>query len=348
MNEENTFMKNGRPAGPHALVTGANGFMGSHMVELLLQSGYRVIATDIADTPKRDWEMSAFHYVRCDLCDPSQIRDLLRAAPETELVFHIAGLFDYAADIKALRAVNSIAVQNLYCALDAEETHPKRLVMWGAAGVYDFSQESPAKETTPTSPKAAYLITKHEGELKALELGHSLGIPTTIVRPGGVYGPGSRYGVATSIFIAARGGMGPFYFGSKKVRGGTVHAIDVCRAAEFLSGHPDAADEIYNVGDDSAYTMWELTLTAAKHFGFPIIPVPLPLGIMRFFVGMQQKQAEKKGLASMLTRDMTDLVAHDSLLDISKLKALGWRAKYPDAMQGFMETISWYEKEGWL
>lgn len=348
MNEENTFMKNGCPVGPYALITGANGFMGSHMVELLLQSGYRVVATDIADTPKKDWSIPTFRYERCDLRDLSQIRGLLRTVAETEIVFHVAGLFDYAASMADLRLVNAVAVQNLYCALDAERQHPRRLVMWGAAGVYDFAQESPAKETSPTAPKAAYLITKHEGEMKALELGHALGIPTTIVRPGGVYGPGSRYGVAMSMFIAARGGMGPFYFGSKKVRGGMVHAIDVCRAAEFLANHPDAAGEIYNVGDDSAYTMWELTLTAAKHFGFPIIPVPLPLGIMRFFVGMQQKQAEKKGLVSLLTRDMMDLVAHDSLLDISKLKALGWRAKYPDAMEGLMETITWYEKEGWL
>jgi dihydroflavonol-4-reductase len=345
-----------------ALVTGANGFMGQHMLRVLSDwktgpatAGYDIVATDIGPAlAPASADVPNCRYVQCDLRNDEQVRKLL-VGPNYDHVFHIAGLFDYSAAYVDLFDVNVRGSRNLIRALardDGSLTSPKvlpsRMVVWGAAGVYDFGKESPAKETSPVHPKGGYLTTKYMEEMLMLEEGKRLGIPVTIVRPGGVYGPGSRYGVAFSILLAARGGMGPFYFGPGRTRAGMVHVEDVCRAAAFLARRHEAAGEIYNVNDDSSYRTSDLMRTAARWLGFPLLPINFPLGVMRGFIGNLGKKASKKGRISMLNEEMTDLVAYDALLDASKLKALGWTPKWPDSLVGLKQTITWYEKEGWL
>lgn len=346
-------------AGEHrVLVTGAAGFMGSHLVDLLSARwrGARIIATDLGHAPPHVTlalrsGSPAGEYVPADLSSASAAARLVWDHGPFRHVFHVAGLFDYAASYEDLKRVNVGATENLICALTGQETAPEHVVMWGAGGVYDFAEAPPAgaDETTPIRPSAAYLETKYLGEMAALRLGKASGMPVAVIRPGGVYGPRARYGVGVAIMLAARGGMGPFFFGPKKNRAGTVHAQDVCLAGMFVARRPEStAYEIYNVNDDSSYTMYELFRAAARRLGFPMLPVALPLGVMEKFVAYLERRAAKKGLVSMVNADMVKLQAFDAMLDASKLKRLGWRPEHPDAMEGLMRTIDWYEREGWL
>lgn len=332
-----------------ALVTGANGFMGTHMLELLGHEGFDILATDVGPSPAFTPAMqptASFRYRQCDLRQQDQVAALV-AESDIDFVFHIAGLFDYSAAYADLYEVNVRGSLNLLGALAALPRRPRRTVVWGAAGVYDFGKESPAKETSPVNPKGGYLTTKYHEEMLCLDFGKREGLPVSVVRPCGVYGPRSRYGVAMSIIMCARGGMGPFYFGPRTTRAGMIHAADVCGAALFLARRDDV-DGIYNVNDDSSYATVDLMRACAKRLGFPLIPGNLPVGIMRFFVGNLGKKAAKKGRLSQVNAEMTDLLAYDAMLDASKLKALGWTPKHPDSLKGLLDTIDWYEKEGWL
>ncbi len=332
-----------------ALVTGANGFMGTYMTDLLAGEGVAVLATDVGPSSTYQGKPNAagFDYCQCDLRDWKGVQ-ALASRENPDYVFHIAGLFDYGAPKELLYEVNVNGSKNLMLALATRGNLPKRFVTWGAAGIYDFAKESPAKETSPVNPQGGYLTSKFEAELSMFTLGAKVGIPVTSLRPGGVYGPRSKYGVATSIFIAARGGMGPFYFGPGNTRAGMVHAEDVCRAAWFVANDPRAAGEIYNVNDSSAYRTSELMRVAAVRLGFPLIPGNFPLAIMKFFVGNLGKKAAKKNRVSMLNEEMTALVAYDALLDPSKLNELGWTPKWPDSIEGLIATIDQYEREGRL
>jgi nucleoside-diphosphate-sugar epimerase len=351
------------------MVTGASGFMGTHMVRLLLEQGATVVATDlcsgsIMSPATTDRSARVEPLPPCDLREAGTVATLFKALGDRKIdqVFHIAGLFDYAASFSDLIRANVDGSVNLVEALGELPTKPRRLVYWAAGGVYDFERESPAKEPTreqllgvdlryPGSyyPTSGYLRSKLYAEQELHMRGDRVGIPVTSIRPGGVYGPGSRYGVALAIRIAARGGLGRFYIGPQWTRAGMVHVEDVCRAALFLSRHPKAAGEVYNVNDDSAYTTSHLMRACAEHLGFPMVPgVSLPMGVMKLFVRFLAWRADRMGRESQLTQDMVDLQALDALLDASKLKALGWKPRHPDSLLGLMRTIEAYREEGWL
>lgn len=340
-----------------ALVTGAGGFMGSHMVELLKEKGYTVLATDIV-LPKEPlpWDM----FKRADLAEPNQIENLVEAVSAkygaVDAVFHIAGLFDYSASREQLYRVNVETTFGLFMALKYRGLRP-RIIVWSAAGIYDFA-ETPTPQNTkgisedwPVKPQGHYLQSKYEGECMALYLGDHFGFCVSALRPGGVYGPRSRYGVATSIFLAANGMMGPFLMANKENRGGTVHARDVCRAALFLAEQPRelVSGQVFNAADDSKYTIADLSRFIAKEVGFPFLPaITLPLKLMDKMTANLAKKAEKKGRLSILNSEMSALLKFDSLLDTGKLKKLGWLPKCPDAKIGLVQTIAAYQKEGWI
>lgn len=338
-----------------ALVTGACGFMGAHMTNLLLQYGYEVVTTDVPGASP--YKESRVEFVPADLTMKADISALIDQKEPFDAVFHIAGLFDYSRPFPDLYRVNVRGTLNLLKALRDEATQmPKGIVIWGAAGVYDFSRGNPVKESDSMRPSGGYLTSKWIQIHEALRFGKRHNLPVTVIMPGGVYGPRSKYGVALSMMMAARGAMGPVYIGSGKNRAGMVHAVDVCRAALFLAelsyvqpGREDVAGQIFNVGDDSQYTVEQLTRAIAGQLGFPFVPwIRLPFGVMRTMVGNLGKKAEKLGRVSAVNEEMLALMTLDSLLDTSKLCALGWHPRYPDAIQGLLETVAWYEKEGLL
>lgn len=347
-----------------ALVTGAAGFMGSHMLELLEngQSYTTVLATDISH-PNRHLPCHAFF--EADLAKKGTARNLLANIagdlgrtgalssvfdPDQFTVFDIKGLFDYSRTYPELHRANVEASKNLYDALIAGGFRA-RVVVWSAAGIYGDFPENPAKETSPEIPAGNYLVSKWVQEKLALDLSKTHSLCICAIRPAGVYGPRSRYGVATSIKLISRGMMGPFRMGRGNNRVSTIHVRDVCGAAIHLSGldRNEVSGQAYNVADDSAYTVAELSNFFGREVGFSFAPaIRLPFSVMEKMTSDLVKKAKKKGRISMVDNEMSALLNLDALLDTSKIKATGWRPKYPDALIGLKETIASYREEGWI
>lgn len=361
----------GRPpvvARKRVLVTGVNGFMGSYMADLLLgdrlMGSVDLVLTDVGDRPnahvERAMDSGERHrpdervrsaYVPVDLRSVPETKHLVNDEGPFTHVLHIAGLCDHAASYEDLESANVRATVNLVDALAVSGRPPGSIVVWGDGRVYDLSgaPEKGLNEDAPIAPATDHLRTKYEGEMRAIEICRRYGMPVTVLRPGRVYGPRAEYGVGTAIMFAARGGTGPFFFGDKKHRVGTVHAEDVCRAGLFLAARPRrGAYRCYNVSDDSSYTMYELSRAVAERLGFPMLPVSLPLSVMERFIAYIGRRAAKRGRTPVVDGDAAKLRAYDTLLDASALKALGWSPVRPDALEGIMETIDWYEKEGRL
>jgi nucleoside-diphosphate-sugar epimerase len=193
------------------VVTGAAGFIGSHLSERLLALGHRVVGIDsftdyyARASKERNLESSLAHpdftFEEMDLVDS----DLGPVLKEARIVYHLAGQpgvrpswggqFDrYVRD-------NIIATQRLLEAL--KEARIERLVFAGSSSVYGDAEMFPTKETALPRPVSPYGVTKLAAEHLALLYSKNFGVPVVSVRYFTVYGPRQRPDMAFSRFMQA-------------------------------------------------------------------------------------------------------------------------------------------------
>ncbi|MBI2346880.1 MAG: NAD(P)-dependent oxidoreductase [Deltaproteobacteria bacterium] len=327
---------------PFSLVTGAAGFTGTHMVEALLRAGHRVRATDLhhvlaKDDRTKGWFPSllrqpGIEIVPADLTKLDQVHPLVR---DVDYVFHVAGIFSYTAPWEILYQVNVEATRNL-CEAILAHRRGARVVVWGAGGVYETPRpgrllQDPIDETGKKRPINRYLRSKWQQEQLVLDMQRYLGLRASVVRPFTVYGPRGVYGGGQMIlhFAKTRRPRIPRNF---TARVPFSHVTDVCEAALSIAGRDDTIGEAYNIVDDSTLSMAEVIRIVAGARGYRtywVLPVPI------WLVRQSETQAVK-------------LLGVDHWYSNAKLKALGYQLRYPDAKNGLIETVKWYETNGWL
>ena len=340
-----------------SLVTGATGFIGSHLVEVLAETGHEVLAADLPsalDAPPGDrtrWpevcRAAGARPVPLDLTDPDSVKTAVAGA---DLVFHVAAVFDYTAPESLLRAVNVDGTRNLFEALIAEGSC-RRVVNWGAGGIYGVPvpAEGAFREDSPKRPNNPYLLSKWDQE----QLAHSFrdrGIEVTSVRTTSPYGPRAAYGSGQLLIGLAEN---PVAF--KNLTGNIpfVHVRDLCRAALHLAALPAADGEAYNVTDEGRIDAVRLARLVADEVGKKarILP-PVPLGPMRRVLSVAARismaAARRSGERPLLEYDQVQYFGRDYLYDISKLKATGFSFERPLPEEGLRATLRWYRDNGWI
>jgi nucleoside-diphosphate-sugar epimerase len=345
---------------PLSLVTGACGFIGTHMAEVLCQAGHRVRGTDLAecfrgDDPVRGRfpELLKGLGVDCVPSDMTRPETLVAPLEGVDYVFHIAAVFSYTAPWELLRGVNVEGTREL-CNLILEKKRVRKLLLWGAGGVYGFppAEFLPVREEDPKSPPNAYLKSKHEQEQLVMALGRTRGLRYSIVRPTGVYGPRCVYGMGQVMLPAIRNPVVavPRNF---RTRVPLVHVRDVCEAALFLAQNELADGEAYNVNDDTQMTvvafMKALAELQEKRFlRLPPVPVAPLKALLLCAAFLEGKLARYVTHSSpKLEPDTIRFLGRDIAYSNQKLKDLGYRFHYPDALPGLRETIDWYRQAGW-
>ena len=325
-----------------ALVTGACGFVGSHMLNLLIEKGIEVRATDLESVDRGYVDRLGVEFVPADLTRKETLRPVLQ---EADYVFHTASVFDYSAPWNLLYQVNVEGTRNL-CEV-ALETSPEIIVHWSSGAIYGISKELPTKETSPIEPSNNYEKSKWMQEQTALEFYRKYGLPVTVVRPASAYGRRSRYGAMIPIFMLARGELRAIP-GSGKTMGAFVHVKDVVGSALFLASRKEAVGESYNVADDFHYTNEELLLYASELLDVKMRKFHIPALLINFMAWWSEWRAKLEGKKPVIERDAVKYLFHDYWLDNSKIKELGYKLVYPDIKEGLKETIRWYKDEGWL
>ncbi len=340
-----------------ALVTGACGFIGSHMVEVLAEAGHDVVAGDLpaalAASPedRTRWpevcRPAGAELVSLDLTEPSSVE---RAVTGAEVVFHIAAVFDYTAPEPILRAVNVGGTRNLFEALLSEGSC-RRVVNWGAGGIYGTPRPDliPFTEDSPKRPGNAYLVSKWDQELLAHSY-RSRGIEVTSTRTTSPYGPRASYGSGQLLMQ-----LGEKPVAIRNLRGNIpfVHVRDLCRAALHLANHPDADGEAYNVTDDGRIDAVKLAHLVAYEMGVKarILP-PLPLAPLRSVLSLAARAsmaaAKRQGKRPLLEYDQVQYFGYDFLYSNDKLKSTGFTFEHPYPEPGLRETLRWYREHGWL
>lgn len=250
-----------------ALVTGAAGFIGSHLTERLLADGYSVVGIDrLSDYYRTDLKIAniagfvdheAFRFVPSDLNDI----DLDRELAGVETVFHVAaqpgvrgswadGFRQYAFD-------NIVSTQRLL--ESATQAGVERLIYSSSSSVYGDAVELPTSESTLPRPISPYGVSKLAAEHLVHAYGRNSMLQTVSLRYFTVYGPRQRPDMATHRLIESciNGTEFPMYGDGSQVRDFT-YVDDVVDANVRAAEIPDLADQVINIAGGSSVSLRDL------------------------------------------------------------------------------------------
>lgn len=313
---------------PTALVTGATGFVGSHLVDHLIEKGYRVTAT-LRKTSRSRWlEGKPVEWVEADLTHPVKL-------PPCDILFHVAGVIR-ADTWKEYRAGNRDASLHAF-----EGARTDRFVQVSSLAVTGPGEG--VTEDTPCAPISKYGKSKWEGEQEIWSRRDC--VPVTVIRPPVVYGP-RDFGLY-DLYRSVAAGVRPD-FGPRKVVS-LVHVRDlvegIVRAAELPAG----ANEIFFLADPRPRGVSELLKIVQRALERKALRVPLPDRVVLFLGALSEFSGQVSGRRTMFNRDKAiELTQKAWICDPAKARRLlGWEAKV-DVERGMPETLAWYRTEGLL
>lgn len=332
-----------------ALVTGANGFVGSHLVEGLLSKGYHVICL-VRKTSNLRW-LSGLNveYVYADI---SEKESLSREAGsfgknvlnDVDFVFHVAGLTKAKSKEEYFKA-NYEGTKNLLEAYVENNQQIKRFVYISSqAAVGPGKDDQPLDETAPCNPVTDYGKSKLEGEKIVLEFSSKL--PVTIIRPPAVYGP--RDSDILSFFKVANYGFKTF-FGKGESYLSLCYIEDLIDGIILAAESPKATGQIYFIADDQIYSWKEAFRIVAKVLNKKTITLKIPKVFLYAIAFVSENVARLLGKPTVINvQKVREITQKYWLCDVSKAKReLGFSPQYP-LEEGAKKTVRWYKEKGWL
>ena len=325
-----------------AFVTGATGFVGSHLAAALVGRGDSVVC--LARRP----EQASFLASLGALVAPGALEDgpaLAAALKDADVVYHVAGL-TAAADEAEFLAVNEGGTRRLAEAARGAAAHLKRfLYVSSIAAVGPAEAGGRLAEDAPCRPVTAYGRSKLAGEAVVRS---APALPWTIVRPGVVYGPRDRE--LLRLFRIARRGIAPV-FGRGLQEVSVVHVADLADVIVRAALEPHALGQTYHAAHPTPVTQRELALAvgrAARGGRAPLL-LPVPGLLAAPIVRAIGRAAAASGRRSVVNADkLAEFLAPSWAASVEKAAAeLGWRARR-ELAEGLAETAAWYRAEGWL
>jgi UDP-glucose 4-epimerase len=191
----------------NVVVTGAAGFIGSHLVDLLLSNGFSVIGIDNMRTGRiqnlaEPLKHSNFQLLKEDICN-KRFSDLVKE--DVDFIFHLAAISSVNLSVEDPILVNNTNVLGTLNVLEmARKLDVKRVVLSSSAAVYGNPESLPVREETPLCPLSPYAASKIAAEMYTLSYGNLYGLRQTIFRYFNVFGPrqeNSEYSGVIAIFI---------------------------------------------------------------------------------------------------------------------------------------------------
>jgi len=321
------------------LVTGAAGFMGSHVVEYLAKSGVKVRATA---RPRKDisfFERLGVQYVAADLTKPETVPPLFEGG--VDRVIHLGAICNFSTPYERLYPTNVAGVA-LITDL-AIKAKVKRFVHVTSTSVYGPYTGTPFREDSPRNPQDDYGTSKRDGEnmlFKAMERG----LDAVLCRPCTVYGPrctdgaGKAFSRPTSITAIP---------GSGKQLLANIRAEDVAHAVVHVSEIDGNTGKIYNIADNSNPTIERALTQAALAFGKKPPTLHLPLWLVKIAAKADGFVSARKGTVPDLEYDAVRYLYNDYVVDNTALKKSGYTFLYPD-FEKSMEEIARLYRDGKL
>ncbi len=199
------------------IVTGGAGFIGSHLVDRLLDDDHSVIVIDNLVTGSinniaHNEHNSLFSFIKVDICDQKSIGHFFEGI---DWVFHLAGRADIVPSIENPRAYFDTNVTGTLNVLECvRNSSVKRFIYAASSSCYGIPDIYPTPESAPIVPQYPYALTKYMGEKLVLHWAHVYKLPALSLRLFNVFGPRSRttgvYGAVFGVFLAQKMKNKPF------------------------------------------------------------------------------------------------------------------------------------------
>jgi dihydroflavonol-4-reductase len=327
--------------GKNILVTGAAGFIGSHLVRELLRRRNRVTCL-----VRPGESISRIQGLDCRII-PGDLTDrlsLAKAVAGADFIFHLAALLG-GKPPETLFWVNFKGTKNLIEVCREQGVVPERFIFASSATVMGPSGEKDLlNEDAPCRPLSAYARSKLAAEEYLASLKNDL--PYTIMRLPLVYGPGSNGGLYIFFKLMSMG---------LQLNVGMLEAT-VCFVDDVVRGMIDAAEnhrtrgEIYILGEEKAYNLKQVYQTISSILNKRSVTLPLPyfvLHVLSFFIEIYSKLT--KSVPIMTREELTMYLKYRYWrFDTSKAsRDFGFRSRYPFA-EGARITIDWYRRNGFI
>jgi len=319
-----------------SLLTGGTGFIGSHLIDLLLAEGMEVYA--LVRNPDKEPALlkKNVRLLRGDLFSIPTLPAGLGT------VFHLAGKTRSlsAADYYT---VNQEGTASLFRSLSGLKERPKVIVLSSQAATGPSSTGLPVKESDPPRPVTSYGWSKLFGEQEALKFRGEF--PVAILRSCSVFGPQDRDFL--SYFKLVAKGIIPTVKGGKKTS--LVYVKDLAGALLLCARTPLPSGEIFNIANAWDHNWDDLGEAAAVALGRKCRKLEIPRSLLYLTSLLCETGNRLLRKPGLITRDKYRTLTQSAwLLDVRKAaELLSFRTRY-SLEEAVRETISWYLAEHWL
>ena len=245
------------------LVTGADGFIGSHLVELLVAEGFQVRALSCYNS-FNNWgwledivSLNRVEIVSGDIRDPHFCRHIAR---DQDVVFHLAALiaipYSYVAPASYVDTNVKGTLNICQAALD---TGAGLVIHTSTSEVYGTARYVPIDEKHPLQPQSPYSASKIAADAMAMSYYNAFELPLVIARPFNTYGPRqSARAVIPAIITQIASGMKEIKLGDISPTRDFNYVEDTCRGFLALADCPEAVGEAVNIGSNSEVSIGDV------------------------------------------------------------------------------------------
>ena len=308
------------------LITGATGFIGSHLAELCVKTGYRVVAFDRYNSNNDEGWLKNSKYKKDINIILGDIRDydsVFESMKGCDAVFHLAALigipYSYVSPLAYIRT----NLEGTYNVLESSRRqNTEQVIITSTSETYGSAQYIPIDEKHPLVGQSPYSASKISADQLSISYNRSFNLPVKIIRPFNTYGPRqSARAIIPTIISQSLFNKNYIEIGNIFPKRDFTHVIDTCNS--FLSVYKSSKllGKIVNVGMNNEISIEELANKIIK------------------ITGCKLKIKQNKKRLRPVNSEVDNLKCDNSLL----LKYTSWKPKY-NFDSGLEETIKWFKE----
>lgn len=327
-------------------ITGATGFLGSYLVEVLGEKGFSIRGTYRNHRKKGFLEDKGVEAVYMELGDHSTYVNVVKGV---DVVVHLAAYYTFTGKKKLYYKYN-VEATRLFAETSLKHG-VKRFIYCSTTEVIGPVENPPGDEETSPNPQFEYGRSKLKAEREVVALSDK-GLEYTIIRPSGLYGPRNiediSYWFITS--FANHGLFSKFKVGSGETLVQFAHVKDVARGfALAIEKWENSRNQVFIISDEKAYTYNEVYSILSKITGVPEPSISIPPYLAKILLLPLHFYSIITSDQNFLKRiNIVDAVTKHRAYSIEKAKkTLGYVPNY-DLEKGLRETINWYIEKGYI